>query len=98
MNKSNSIEAINKTNLSEQTKIWLDGISKVENYFTEETNLRKSYSKKLNKYVAAFDYIDEIFIVLSATTGWVSICFFTSIVGAPVGIAGANFFSNNRNN
>ena len=69
MNKSDSIEAINKTNLSEQTKFWLDGISKVENYFTEETNLKKSYSNKLNKYVAAFDYIDEIFIVLSATTG-----------------------------
>ena len=91
MNKSNSIEAIDKTDLSEQTKFRLDEISKIENYFIEEINQRKSCSKKLSKYVAAFDYIDKILIVLSATTGGVSICSFTSIVGAPVGIASASF-------
>ena len=68
MNKFNSIEAIGKTGLSEQTKFRLDEISKIENYFMEEINQRKSYSKKLSKYVAAFDYIDKILIVLSATT------------------------------
>ena len=47
--------------------------------------------QKLSKYVAAFDYIDKILIVLSATTGGVSICSFTSVVGAPVGIASASF-------
>ena len=47
--------------------------------------------KKLSKYVAAFDYIDKILIVLSVTTGQVSICLFTSIVGAPVGIASTSF-------
>ena len=96
MNKSNSIRAIDKTDLSEQTKFRLDEISKIENYFIEEINQRKSCSKKLSKYVAAFDYIDKILIVLSATTGGVSICSFTSIVGAPVGIASASltlFFS-----
>ena len=36
MNKSNSIGAIDKTDLSEQTKFWLDEISKIENYFIEE--------------------------------------------------------------
>ena len=46
---------------------------------------------KENKYVAAFDYIDKILIVLSATAGRVSICSFTSIVDAPVGIASASF-------
>ena len=91
MNKSNSIEAIDKTNLTNQTKFRLDEISKIENYFIEEINQRKSCSKKLSKYVAAFDYIDKILIVLSATTGGVSICSFTSVVGAPVGIASANF-------
>ena len=78
---------INKINLSEQTKFRLDEISKIENYFIEEINQRKSCSKKLSKYVAVFDYIDKILIVLSATTGGVSICSFTSVVGAPVGIA-----------
>ena len=91
MNKSNSIKAIEKTDLSEQTKFWLDEISKIENYFIEEINQRKSCSKKLSKYVAVFDYIDKILIVLSATTGRVSICSFTSFVGAPVGITIVSF-------
>ena len=91
MNKCNSIKAIDKTNLSSQTKFRLDEISKIENCFIEEINQRKSCSKKLSKYVAAFDYIDKILIVLSATTGEVSICSFTSIVGATVRIASASF-------
>ena len=91
MNKCNSIEAIGKRDLSEQTKFWLDEISKIESYFIEEINQRKSRSKKLSKYVAAFDYIDETLIILSATTGGVSMNSFTSIVGAPIGIASASF-------
>ena len=87
MNKSNSIEPIDKTNLTEQRKIRLDEISEIENFFIEEINQRKSCSKKLSKYVAAFDYIVQALIVLSATTGGVLIISFTSIVGAPVGIA-----------
>ena len=55
MNESNSIEAIDKTNLTNQTKFRLDEISKIENYFIEEINQRKSCSKKLSKYVAFFD-------------------------------------------
>ena len=96
MNKSNSIEAIDKTGLSEQTKFWLDEISKIENYFIEEINQRKSCSKKLNKYVAAFDYIDQALIILSATSGGVSIISFTTIAGTPAGIASTSltlFFS-----
>ena len=63
----------------------------IENYFYQEINQRKSCSKKLNKYVTTFDYIDKILIVLSATSSGVSIISFTSIVGAPVGIASASF-------
>ena len=48
MNKNNSIETIDGTDLSEQTKFRLDEISKIENYFIEEINQRKSYSKKLS--------------------------------------------------
>ena len=60
------MDKINKTNLSEETKFRLNEISKIENYFNLEINQRESYSKKLSKYVAAFDYIDTILIVLSA--------------------------------
>ena len=41
--------------------------------------------------MTAFDYIDKILIVLGATSGGVSIISFTSVVGAPVGIASASF-------
>ena len=91
MNKSNSIEAIEKTNLTNQIKLRLDEISKIENYVIEEINQRKSCSKKLSKYVAAFDNIDKSLIVLRATSGGLSICLFTSIVGAPIGTASARF-------
>ena len=91
MNESNSIETIDRTNLTEQTKIRLNKIAEIENYFHQEINQRKSCSKKLNKYVTTFDYIDKILIVLSATSSGVSIISFTSIVGAPVGIASASF-------
>ena len=82
---------ISKINLSEQTKFRLSEIVGIENYFHLEINQRKSYSKKLNKYVTAFDYIDKVLIVLSATSGGVSIISFTSIIGVPAGIASASF-------
>ena len=91
MNECNSIETIDKTNLTNQTKFRLDEISKIENYFIEEINQRKLCSKKLSKYVAAFDYIDKVLIVLSATNGGVCIISSVSVVGAPVGVAGASF-------
>ena len=49
MNESNSIKAIDKTNLTEQTKFRLSEITGIENYFYQKINQRKSYSKKLNK-------------------------------------------------
>ena len=89
MNKSNSIEVIDKTNLTNQTKFRLDEISKIEKYFIKEINQRKSCSKKSSKYVGVFDYFDQALIFLSAASGGVSIISFKSIVGAPVGIASA---------
>ena len=83
MNECNSIEATDKTILSEQTKFRLDEISNIENYFYQEINQRKSCSRKLNKYVAVFYYIDQALIVLSATSGGVSFISFITIVGAP---------------
>ena len=85
------MDEINKINLSKQTKFRSDEISKIENYFIKDINQRKSYCQKLNKYIAAFDYIDKILIVLNATTGGVSIISFVSAIGAPVGIVNASF-------
>ena len=82
---------INKINLSEQTKYRLSEIIRIENYFHQEINQRTSCSKKLSKYITAFDYMDKILIVLITTSGGVSIISFTIVVGAPVGIASASF-------
>ena len=48
-------------------------------------------SKKLSKYIASFDHFDKTLIVLSVTTGSISIVSFATVVGAPVGIASASF-------
>ena len=48
-------------------------------------------SKKLNKYIAAFDYFDKTLIVLYTTSGGISIISFTSVIGAPVRTASAIF-------
>ena len=42
MNKSNSIEAIDKINLTNQTKFRLDEISKLENFFMKRLISKKS--------------------------------------------------------
>ena len=48
-------------------------------------------SKKLSKYIAAFNYIDKALTVLSATSGGISIISFTGVSGIPPGIAYASF-------
>ena len=82
--KNNSLETIDKTVLSEQMKFQLCEIIGIENYLYQEINQKKSCSKKLNKYVTTFDYIDKVLIFLSATSSGVSIISFTSIIGTPV--------------
>ena len=82
---------VDKTNLNDQKKIRLNKINGIGNYFNSEINQRKLCSKTLSKYVTAFDYIDKVLIVLSATSCRVSIISFTNVVGAPVGIASASF-------
>ena len=41
-------------------------------------------SKRLSKYIASFDYFDKSLIVLSVTTGSISIASFATVIGAPV--------------
>ena len=82
---------IDKTKLSDQTKFRLYEIKKIENYFINEINERESYSKKLNKYVTIFDYIDKILIVLSTTSSSVSIISLASTIGVPAETASASF-------
>ena len=50
------IQMIN-SNLSDQTKVLKS--KKIKDYFNSEIQERKIISKKLSKYIAAFDYIDK---------------------------------------
>ena len=88
---NNYIGTIGKKNLSGQTKFWLSEIIGIENYFYHEINEKKSYIRKLNKYITIFEHIDKILIILSATSGGVSIISFISIVRVSVGIASTSF-------
>ena len=99
MDETGSIKTIGKIKLTEQTKIRQYKITEIENYFHQKINQRKLCSKKLSKYVTAFDYIDKILVVLGAASGRVYITLFTSVVGASIGIASASFasFFSNRN-
>ena len=87
---------IDKTNLTDQTKFRLNEISKIEHCFNWEINQRKLCSKKLSEYVTAFDYKDNILIVLSATSG--GVCIISSVSWNSRSTFYFNFFSNNRNN
>ena len=47
-------------------------------------------SKSLSKYIASFDYFDKSLLVLSATSGSISITSFATVIGTPVEIASAS--------
>ena len=89
MNELNSNLDLNP--VSDQTKFRLNKISKIKDYFSSEIQERKTMSKKLSKYIAAFDYTEKTLIVLSATSGGISIIYFTSVIGVPAGLASASF-------
>ena len=94
MNELNLIETrsnLDAVPLSDQTKFKLNEIDKIKDYFNSEIQERRTMSKKLCKYIAAIDYFDKTLIVLSATSGGISIISFTSFIGIPAGIASANF-------
>ena len=76
--------------LKDLTKYRLDEINKIKDYFNAEIKERKDIVKKNSKYNVAFDYADKRFITLSASFGTLSIASYATIVGIPLGIAGAS--------
>ena len=86
----NSIEStennsIDTSNLNNQ-QFRLNKIREIEDYFMAEIKERELTSKKLSKYISFFDYFDRSLIVLSVTSGGVSIASFATVIGAPIGI------------
>ena len=94
MNNLNVIELTDKAELSslERTanKYRLDEINKIRDYFNNGMKERKDIIRKLNKYLVSFDYLDKIFIALSASFRSLSITSYASVVSAPAGIAGSS--------
>ena len=68
----------------------MNKISKIEDYFIAEIKERELMSKKLSKYICFFDYFDKSLIVLSVTSGGVSIASFATVILAPIGIISAS--------
>ena len=81
---------LNVTELTNVNKYRLDEVNKIRDYFNNEIKERKDIIKKLNKYIISFDYLDKIFITLSASFGTLSIASYASVVGTPAGIAGSS--------
>ena len=76
--------------LTDVNKYRLDEINKIRGYFESEIKERKDIIKKLNKYLVSFDYLDNIFVTLSASFGMLSIASYASLVGTPADIAGSS--------
>ena len=76
--------------LTDANKYRVDEINKVRDYFDNEIKERKDLIKKLNKYLVSFDYLDKVFIALSASFGTLSIVSYASVVSTPAGIAGSS--------
>ena len=80
----------NVIELTDVNKYRLDEINKVKEYFDNEIKERKDVIKKLNKYLVSFDYLDKIFVTLSASFSTLSIASYATVVGLPVGIASSS--------
>ena len=87
--KMNNLELTDTTKPSSLERInnyILNKINITRDYFNNEINERKDMIKKLNKYLVSFDYLDKIFLALSASFGTLSIASHATVVGLPVGI------------
>ena len=77
-------------NISNDQQFRLNKINEIKDYFIAEIKERELMSKRLSKYIASFDYFDKSLIVLSVTTGSISIASFATVIGAPVEMMSAS--------
>ena len=81
--------SIDTSNLNNQ-QFRINKVNEIKNYFIAEIKKRELMSKRYNKYIAFFDYFDKSSILLSATSGSISIASFAIVIGTPIGIASAS--------
>ena len=76
---------------NDQQQFRLNKTNEIKDYFIAEIKERELMSKRVSKYIASFDYFDKSVIVLSETSGSISVASFATVIGAPVGTACASF-------
>ena len=76
-------------NISNDQQFRLNKISEIKDYFIVKIKERELMSKSRSKYIASFGYLDNSLIVLSVTTGSISIESFATAI-APIGIMNAS--------
>ena len=77
---------MNNLELTDINNYRLNEINKVKDYFNDEINERKNIIKKLNKYIVTLDYLDKMFITLSASFGTLSVTAHATVLGIPLAI------------
>ena len=90
-NETHNIYSNLDVSLSDQQQFRLKKINEVKDYFVAEIKERQLMSKRLSKYIASFEYSDKSLIILSVTTGSISVASFATVTGAPVGIVSESF-------
>ena len=87
--EDNSFEAPNVYSNDQQKQFRLNKIDGIKEYSITDIKERELMSNRLSKHIASFDYFDKSLVVLSATSGSISIASGARIIGTPVGIANA---------
>ena len=85
----NSIDYDRELSLNNQ-QFRLNKINEIKDYFIAEIKESELMSKRLSKCIACCDYSDKFLIVLSATSGSISIVSFATVTGTPVVIPSAS--------
>ena len=79
---SNIYSGLNEISFSDQQHFRLNKINEIKDYFVAEIKERELMSKRLSEYIAY-----KSLIVLSATSGSISIASFAKVIGTPVASA-----------
>ena len=61
-------------------------INEIKDYFVAEIKETELISNTVSKYITSFDYFDKSLMILSVTTGNISIASFSAVIEAPVGM------------
>ena len=81
---------MNNLELTDVNNCRLNEINKLKDYFNDEINERKNIIKKLNKYIVILDYLNKIFITLSASFDTLRVTAHATVLGIPLGITDAS--------